>query len=109
MCGTNYDRDAKVVFAKPVSELKAACLSGVIPADGLLFSGHGNCAGCVEWLGYQAFRPAAGILLHDATSPAERLLSGKALDQTDVASTPRDWTTYRADNSRRRLRRRGAG
>ncbi len=100
MCGTNYDRDAKVVFAKPVSELKAACLSGVIPADGLLFSGHGNCEGCAEWLGYQTFRPAAGIALHDATSAAKRLLSGNAFDATRVVANLRDWTTYRANSSR---------
>ena len=81
-------------------EFKAACLSGVVPADGLLFSGHGNCEGCAEWLGYQTFRSAEGISLHAATSAADRLLAGKAVNKPVVAATPRDWTTYRANNSR---------
>lgn len=100
MCGTNYDRDAKIVISRPVSELKAACLSGVVPADGLLFSGHGNCEGCAEWLGYQTFRSAERISLHNADSAADRLLRGKAVDPPGVVANARDWTTYRADNSR---------
>jgi len=97
MCGTSFDRDANAVISHTL-EFKAACLSGVVPADGLLFSGHGNCEGCAEWLGYQAFRAAEGISLHDTA--ADRLLTGKAVEKPALSASPQDWTTYRANNSR---------
>lgn len=100
MMGTVYDRDAKARIQVPGNYMKAACLSGVIAADGALFSGHGNCEGCMEWLGHLAFCSAGGFSIRNATSTADRLLSGKTLDKTGVESTPLDWTTYRASNSR---------
>ena len=66
MCGTVYDRDAKARIQASDNFMKAACLSGVICADGLLFSGHGNCAGCMEWIGHLTFRSA------DGASPTQR-------------------------------------
>jgi hypothetical protein len=54
----------------------------------------------MEWLGHLAFCSAGGFSIRDATSTADRLLSGKALDKTGPQSTPRDWTTYRANNRR---------
>ena len=101
MCGTVYDCDAKARV--PIADdlfMKASCLAGVICADGSLFVGHGNCPGCVEWLGHLAFRSAGDFSLRDAPSITERLLRGKAADRTGVKSTPLDWTTYRANNSR---------
>jgi outer membrane protein assembly factor BamB len=100
MCGTVYDRDAQARVKTSNWYMKAACLSGVITADGLLFCGHGACTGCMEWIGHLTFRSADNFSLGDAASTADRLLPGKAVGQTGVESTPLDWTTYRADNRR---------
>ncbi|MGD0089956.1 MAG: PQQ-binding-like beta-propeller repeat protein [Planctomycetota bacterium] len=100
MTGTVYDRDVKARIVAPGGYMKAACLSGVIAADGTLFSGHGNCSGCMEWIGHLAFCPSGGFSIRDAASTADRLLSGESLDKPGIESTPLDWTTYRANNSR---------
>ncbi len=97
--GPAYDLDSKTLIPAR-GYMKTACLTGIIPADGLLFSGHGNCAGCMEWLGHMAFRSADGIALDDPASVTDRLYHGKATDTAAMVSTPADWTTYRADNSR---------
>ena len=98
--GTVYNLDAKAPTNAPAGYMKAACLSGVIAADGLLFSGHGNCSGCMEWLGHLAFGPAGDPAKGAAASPTERLAAGRAMESPGVAATPLDWTTYRANNSR---------
>jgi len=99
MCGTSWDLDANAPISY-AGELKAACLSGVVPADGLLFSGHGDCVGCAEWVGYQTFRSADGLALNGPISDPDRLVTGKAVDHPSRAATPQDWTTYRANNNR---------
>ncbi len=80
--------------------MKTACLSGAIPADGLLLAGHGNCSGCVEWFGHIAFCPAGRTSPSDEAAKTDRLLSGRAADNTGVQATAQDWTTYKANNSR---------
>jgi outer membrane protein assembly factor BamB len=100
MMGTVYDRDAKARIVAPSNYMKAACLSGVIAADGTLFSGHGNCSGCMEWVGHLAFCSAGDFSVRDATPTTDRLLRGKALEKTGAQSSPLDWTTYRANSSR---------
>jgi len=102
MTGTAYDRDTKTFTNDSNSGTKPACLTGVVPADGLLFSSHGDCGGCVEWLGHIAYCSANGFFPPDPTSPAaDCLLSGQAVDKASVeAPTSADWTTYRANNSR---------
>ena len=98
--GTCYDRDARARI-EANGYMKAACLSGTVVAGGLLLSGHGTCGGCYEWLGHLAFRSAGDLALRDAVSATtDRLLGGKPVDQPGIESTPKDWTTYRADNSR---------
>ena len=54
------------------------------------------------WSGSVTWRSCAAgnFSFRDADSPADRLLSGKALGNEGVKSTPLDWTTYRANNSR---------
>jgi outer membrane protein assembly factor BamB len=99
MCGTVYDRDAKARIQASDNFMKAACLSGVICADGLLFSGHGNCSGCMEWIGHIAFRSADGAMANEARA-ADHLLLGKPAASAPLPSAPLDWPTYRADNTR---------
>jgi len=99
MCGTSFDLDEGAPI--PIStEVKAACLSSVIAADGLLLSGHGSCPGCVEWLGYETFRSAEGIIRPEAVAADDRLFVGKFVDKPNLPATPLDWTTYRSNNSR---------
>ena len=97
--GTVYDRDCEgCVFP---GRTKTACLAGTIPADGLLFSGHGNCNGCVEWYGHMAFCSMGEITLTGAAAKADRLLTGGTAVKAGVDETaPQDWKTYRANNSR---------
>ena len=102
MCGTNYDRDAKVVFAKSVSKLKAACLSGVILRRWTPVLGAWKLRGLrgVAWATWPSVRRRDSRC---ATRPpaADRLLQRQGpRTRRGVASTPLDWTTYRADNSR---------
>lgn len=96
--GLAYDLDAKLPI--PVRGfMKPACLAGAIPADGLLFSGHGNCSGCVEWDGHIAYRSAEGISL-PSTATADRLFNGREVKTTGEMASALDWPTYRANNTR---------
>jgi outer membrane protein assembly factor BamB len=83
--------------------VRAACLYGSMPANGLLYAGPHNCACYPEAKldGLNALSPRT-TTPHPAAPPeAQRLEKGPAYDSPLGAdSNPLDWPTYRHDNLR---------
>ena len=84
--------------------VRASCLYGVLPANGLVYAGPHNCACYPEAKldGMNALAPA-GITSNPTVLPDEqRLEHGPAWDQpvAESEADARDWPTYRHDAAR---------
>ncbi|NOY79420.1 MAG: PQQ-binding-like beta-propeller repeat protein [Kiritimatiellaeota bacterium] len=85
--------------------VRGACLYGVLPANGLIYTPQHPCACYLEakLFGFAALAPAAPDKLPRRRIPdAERLLRGTAYDEAILPFEPQtaDWPTYRGDAQR---------
>ncbi|HEY3322405.1 MAG TPA: PQQ-binding-like beta-propeller repeat protein [Planctomycetota bacterium] len=84
--------------------VRGACLYGILPANGLVYSGPHNCACYPEakLFGMNALAPALATPLPPTPPDEQRLERGPAYDQplADVKPDPKDWPTYRHDPGR---------
>lgn len=82
--------------------VRAACLYGVIPANGLTYAGPHNCA-CYPEAKLFGMNALAAKPKHPLPAPiaeASRLEKGPAFDMQGEAADATDWPTYRHDPQR---------
>ncbi|MCW8130638.1 MAG: PQQ-binding-like beta-propeller repeat protein [Planctomycetota bacterium] len=84
--------------------VRAACLYGTLPSNGLIYAGPHDCACYPEakLFGINALAPARAEADPRPPADAERLERGPAYDQKvdEVAADAKDWPVYRHDNAR---------
>jgi outer membrane protein assembly factor BamB len=84
---------------------RGACLYGIMPANGLIYTGPHSCACLMETKtsGFNAFAPTrpAGDTEHQVAA-SDRLEKGPAYseDENDSAESTSDWEMYRHDRTR---------